>query len=133
MRISIFMLAVSVGTLCFPPKRATTRYTSPEYWFCSTVVTSKDKDQPAILYSNAIFAGAYNFDDVKRGYTAFLRKATDTAHREAAAIGIGASLEDAQKFSKEQEEAFERKYTGRPHEIRHTQWVYHPGDEKEQK
>jgi len=131
--IGIFMFAVSVGTLCGPPKNTTTTYENSRYWYCWNVVASEGQDQRAVLYSNAIFAGVFEFYAVRDGYRAFIQKSTDTAGSGTGGCTSHSSLVNAQAAMNEKVKSFDAESKDQRHEIRNTQWKYRPGDENQNK
>jgi hypothetical protein len=131
--IGIFMFAVSVGTLCGPPKNTTTTNEHPRYWYCSSVVASQGQDQGAILYSNAIFAGDFAYYAVRDGYRAFVKKSTNSEVSGAAGCTSHPSLVSAQAALNEKVKSFDTESRDQPHEIRNTEWIYRLRDENENK
>jgi hypothetical protein len=127
----LFLFAVSVGTLCGPPKNTTTRNENTRYWYCWNLVASEGQDQRAVLYSNAIFAGEYDYYSVRDGFRAFVKNSADTGGGGAAGCTTHSSLVSAQAAMNDNAKSFDKKYKDQRHEIRNTQWMYHPGDEKE--
>jgi len=131
--MGIFMFAVSVGTLCGPPKNTTTTHENPRYWYCWNLVASEGQDQRAVLYSNEIFAGEFNYYAVRDGFRAFVRKSTDTEGGGAAGCTSHSTLVNAQAAMDEKMKSFDQEYKDQPHEIRNTQWKYLLRDATENK
>ena len=131
--VGIFLFAVSVGTLCGPPKNTTTTNENPRYWYCWNLVASEGQEERAVLYSNEMFAGEFNCYAVRDGFRAFVKRSTDTEGSGAGGCTSHSSLVYAQAAMNDKVKSFDQEYKDQRHEIRNTQWKYLLRDATENK